>query len=128
MRAWRKFKRLFTTTDTTLVTTAETVVATLGGVSTQSADGLVQLDGFASLTTGTGVTAAVVRVRRGIDATGTLIGEATTSQIAASLPTTLAITVQDAPGEGTFSYVLTVQQTAATGNGTCTQAALTSES
>lgn len=114
------------TTDTPLVTTAETVVATLTGVSTPRKTSIT-LEGFAQLTTGASTTAVTPRIRRGSDITGTLIGEANPQQIAAAAGSTEELYIKaidpnvDLAG-GT--YVLTLQQTAASANGSNLQATL----
>lgn len=113
--------------DTTLVTTAETVVATVGGIVTPRAVTLV-IKGWAQLTTGAATTAVTPRVRRGIDATGTLVGEGNPVTLGAAAGSTEDFEIdvvdpaRDVSGD---SYVLTLQQTAATGNGSCLQAQLT---
>lgn len=112
------------TTDTPLVTTAETVVATLSGVTTGRAKN-VSLSAWAQLTTGTATTAVTPRIRRGTDATGTLIGEGnpvTVGAAAGSTETFEVATIDDGVDLAGASYVLTLQQTAATGNGSCLQA------
>jgi hypothetical protein len=53
-----------TLVDTPLVTTAETVVATVTGVSTGQAGQFVDLTGDFNVTLGTNTTAVTVRVRR----------------------------------------------------------------
>lgn len=126
MRAWQKFRRSAPTADVVVGTTVETVVASLSGVSTQSADNLIRLDGFVAIAVGTGITGLELRVRRGTDATGAVVGEVATSTPAASTPVTATISVQDTPGDGVFAYVLTVVRLAGTGNGTVTESSLTS--
>lgn len=120
----------YSETDTPLVTTAETVIATLAGVSTNQPGQTVALRGSARITTGAATTALTLRVRRD-SLTGTLVGEATPEQIEAVAGSTEGhdIYVQESdPGE--FSgrtYVLTAQQTAATGNGAALNASLECE-
>lgn len=110
----------------TLTTTTETVVATLSGVNTPRRT-TVTLRGWAQLTTGTATTTVTPRIRRGTTASGTLIGEGNAVTIGAAAGGTeeFACTAVD---EGIDlaggSYVLTLQQAAATGNGTCLQASL----
>jgi len=125
MRAWPRISQVSSTPAATITTTTETVGATLSAVSTQSADNVVVLMGYLDVTTGTGTTAVVVRVRRGVDATGTLIQQAVTEQVTAGNEISVPIFVQDTPGEvSNQSYVITVQQTAATANGTLNRASL----
>lgn len=121
---WQRTSKTAPTADTTLVTTAETVVATLSGISTQTPDAPVNLRGWLGIGTGASVTAVVLRIRR-TGLTGTLVGEAVTLSAAAATNYSLDIECQDFPGEIAGGvYVLTVSQTGATGNGTAFDAAL----
>lgn len=114
------------TADTSLVTTAETVIATLAGVTTKYGSESVRLRGWAQITAGTATTAITLRIRRS-SVTGTLVGEANPIQggVAAASTSGLDIATTDTPGDvAGQTYVLTAQQTAATGNGTALQASL----
>lgn len=117
----------YNTTDTTLTTTAEAVVATLTGTSTSQPGQQFALRGLLTLTTGAATTALTLRVRRD-GLTGTIVGEAPVDAVeaaAGSVETHEIYVEESAPGE--FSgrtYVLTCQQTAATGNGTVSAASL----
>ena len=110
--------------NTGLTTTAETVVATLTiGGDTPEGDQII-LEGFCQVTTGAGTTGLQLRVRRG-GLTGAQVGP--TSQLAAGAAAAASIGIQcsDTPGEvAGQTYVLTVQQVAATGNGTAVAANL----
>ena len=113
--------------DTPLVTTAETVVATLSGVTLPRAGMFVNLHGQATITTGTATTGVTLRVRRD-SLTGPLVSESEPDVIAAAVGSNepFTIAVQDTPGElQGATYVLTAQAVAATGNGSCTHANLT---
>lgn len=123
-RIAKKTRKTTTTVDTVVVTTTETVLVTVAGVGTDRPDLEVLLSGWCQVTTGASVTSCVLRIRRGVDATGTLIGEGNLCAAAASTADSFDIEVKDVPGEGSFSYVLTIVQTAATGNGTVTQASI----
>lgn len=117
-------------TDTSLVTTAETVIATLTGVSTNQPGQTVALRGQATITLGTGTTAIALRVRRD-SVSGALVGEPTPDQIetAAGSTETHDIYVED-QNAGEFAgrtYVLTAQQTGASGNGNALQASLAAD-
>lgn len=116
--------------DTPLVTVAETVVATLSGVSVSRPGQSVRLRGVATVTTGVATTALTLRARRD-GLAGALVGEAIVDQVeaAAGSTETHEIAVTDAaPGEiAGATYVLTVQQTAATGNGSAVHANLHAE-
>lgn len=112
------------TVDVPVVTTAETVIASVPNVSTKQPGSKVSLFGSTQFTVGTATTALTFRWRRGVDATGTLIGEANVVQIdtAAGSTEDHVHSVEDAGVDLVgASYVLTVQQTAATGNGTALQ-------
>lgn len=103
----------------------ETVIASLPNVSTQAGNP-VDLDGTADLTGGTSTTAVVLRIRRGVDATGALVGSAVTCNIAAGVRDTRSIQATDTPpGDlAGATYVLTAQQTGGTGAGTLNSAYL----
>lgn len=110
------------TGNVTLVTTAETVVATLGPVNTRQASEPVVVEADVQVTAGTGATAITPRVRRGTAITDPLVGEGNPITVAAGNTVTVGIRVVDQPGEvAGQSYVVTLQQTAATGNGTTLQ-------
>lgn len=114
------------TTDVTLTTTTETVVATISGVNTPRRT-TVTIKGWAQLTSGTGTTAVTPRIRRGTTISGTLVDEANAITIGAAAGTTeeYEITAQDENIDlAGGSYVLTLQQTGASGNGTAVQASL----
>lgn len=109
------------TATTTLVTTAETVVATLSGISTRNASEQVNFRSRAEISWGTGTTSGVVRIRRGTGITGTLVSTQPLLTVAAGNVSGNDPVAIDTPGEvANQSYVLTVQQTAATGNGSVT--------
>lgn len=116
-----------TTTNVTLTTTNETVIATLTGVSTTGPGQTVRLAGDAQITTGTNTTALTLRVRRA-SVSGTLVGEGNAVQISAAAGSTEdhSVEVEEVdPGEFMGrTYVLTAQQTAATADGAVLQAEL----
>lgn len=108
------------TVDVNVPTTTETVVATIPNVNTQDPGANVAIEATVTLTTGTATTAVVLRIRRG-SVTGTIIGEAETDTPIGAAGSTdpYSIGATDQPGEvASQNYVVTVQQTAATGNGT----------
>lgn len=109
--------------DTTVTTTAETVVLTISGVSTGSPDARVAVFGLLSMTHGTGATAVTLRVRR-TSLTGTLVGESNALSVTAGNSSeqnfgVLDTSIGEVAGQ---SYVLTAQFTGATGNSTITSA------
>lgn len=125
--------RRFTATtlvDTPIVTTAETVLATLTGVSTNQPGQTVGLSADYGITLGASTTAVTTRIRRD-SLTGTLVGEATPEQISSAAGSTERHRVffeESNPGEFIGrTYVLTVVQTAASANGNVTDASLVCE-
>lgn len=125
----RKFSG-FSSTDVPVVTTAETVIASVAGTSTNQPGQQVAIRCVVQFTVGASTTALTLRIRRD-SLTGTAVGEANVIQIstAAGSSEEHVIEVEDA-GAGEFSgrtYVCTVAQTAATGNGTALQTEMTVE-
>lgn len=113
--------------NTVLVTTAETVVATLTGVSVARPGESVRLHGVVQLDTGASTTGLTIQVRRdGI--AGAIVDEVSTDVIfaaAASRETHEIVVTDAAPGElANATYVLTVAQTAASANGSVVHASL----
>jgi hypothetical protein len=113
--------------DVPITATTETVVATLSGVSTPRRTD-VKIEGTVQITPGTNTTGLTLRIRRGTDATGVLIGEANLEIVAGAVASAEDhyLKVRDS-GVDLFNgtYVLTVQQTAATANGTALQSSMT---
>lgn len=107
-------------TDVPLVTTAETVVATLSGINTSKPGQTVRLRAFAQLTTGTNTTAVTARIRRD-SVTGTVVNEANAVTVGAAAGSTEQFDVScDDSFAGEVAgqvYVFTLQQTAASANG-----------
>lgn len=124
-RPWTRQNIVPDISPTTLTTTAETVVATVSGVTTDSPDANVILEGAVEVTPGTSTTALVVKVKRGTTTGGTQVGKTVTQSVTAPNPGSVGIQVSDIPGEGAFSYVVTVAQTGAAANGTVDAATLT---
>jgi hypothetical protein len=118
------------TADTTLVTTAETVIATLSDVSTSRPGGTVRFRGEAKLTTGGSTTAVTLRVRRD-SVSGTVVDESNAVTIEAAAGSTEDHDIQcdDSPSGEIFgaTYVLTAQQTGAAANGTAIYAYLAAD-
>lgn len=118
------------TVDTSLVTTAETVVATLTGVSTNRYGQTVSLRGLVTLTTGTNTTGVTLRLRAD-SLTGSVIGEAAADAVEAAAGSVESHEIygeDSAPGEVQGkTYVLTVAQVGASANGSATQASIEAE-
>lgn len=115
------------TVDAAVTLAVETVIATLAGVSTPRRTD-VQIEGWAQITPGTATTAITLRIRRGVDTSGVLVGEGNPEIVAGAVASTEDhyIKVRDV-GVDLFNgtYVLTAQQTAATGNGNAVQSSMT---
>lgn len=113
--------------DVPLVTTAETVVATVTGVTTDRPGQLLRLFSEYTITLGASTTAVTHRLRRDSLA-GAVVNEATTEQIETAAGSTEG---HEIAGEDSFAgevagqvYVLTVQQVGATANGTVLRSTL----
>lgn len=109
------------TANVTLTTTTETVVATLSNVDTYKPNESIRLRASAQLTTGTGTTTVTPRIRRN-SVTGTVVNEANAVTVGAAAGSTESFETQcDDSFTGEVAgqtYVFTLEQTGATGNGT----------
>lgn len=120
----------YATADTTLVTVAETVIATLAGISTNQPGQTVALKGQATVQSGGSTTGVTLRIRRdGI--AGAVVGEPPADTLfgAAGTIETHDVYAEDS-GAGEFSgrtYVLTAQQVGAAANGTVLTASLVAD-
>lgn len=118
----------YTTTDQAPVTTAETVIATVAGLSTDKPGQSVHFTGAATVLLAAGTTGVTLRVRED-SVTGTVVGEAVDDAIstAAGSVESHGIDVTHAnPGEfSSKTYVMTIVSVGATANATVQQAALT---
>lgn len=111
-----------------LVTTAETV-ALATPVLPYNAPGAqgMQVNVCVNGATGASVTSCQVRVYRGATAAGTLLGVVFQEAQGASSFYAMSGTVLDTAPGAAPQYCVTVQQVAATGNGTVTQASISAE-
>lgn len=108
------------TGDITVVTTTETILATIASVNTPRPGCKVQLFAFGQFTSGANTTGLTFRWRRGATITDTVVGESNVEQIEAAAGSTEghSVAVEDTPGEvAGQTYVFTVQATAASANG-----------
>lgn len=124
MPGWNNVYDGFQTADTSVPNITETVALTISGINTPGPGARVKLHAELEMLTGTTTSAVTPRWRRGVDATGVLIGEG--NPIGAGPTSVVNIThdVEDSPGElGNATYVLTVQQTGAGSAGTVQQVA-----
>jgi hypothetical protein len=105
----------------TVVTTAETVLATLGPFTENQAAGFgqgVAFDGNVNLTVGTGATLATLRIRNG-GLAGALVGVAQAQTVVATNQANIPISELDPTlVQANVSYVVTIALTAASANST----------
>lgn len=118
--------RVYTTAtvaNANVVTTNETVAQVSPALSVTQDGDPIQVTGTVSFTTGTATTAVTVRCRRGNGITGTVVGTAEVDTLAAAVSAPISVDFLDFPGAVAGQvYSITVQQTAATGNGTVNSA------
>lgn len=116
-----------TSADTALVTTAETAVVSSPVMSVPKNSCRCLVKGWAQLTTGTNTTSVKPRIRRGADATGTLVNEANIEQVKAAAGSTeffVSWAVDERQNVGSVQYTLTLEQAGASANGSCLQAGI----
>lgn len=119
MTIWPRNRQAASTAATSIPTTTETVLATLPPLSSDGQAQSVLLEGVAGFTVGTGTTTVTVRIRRGTGITGTAVASIAGVNVTAGNVVQIPINGVDTPGEvADQQYVLTVQQAAATANGT----------
>ncbi len=114
----------------TLVTTAETLVAYSGQAKVTFATMRAIILGWLQIVYGTGTTGIILRIRRGNGITGAVVagGNTETAGVAAAAVGDLSIKFSEQLiGQDFADYSLTVQQVAATANGTVNLAQLEAE-
>lgn len=114
------------TTNVTLTTITEEVCVTLDNLSVADSGASILLFGWVQVTSGLGATALTAKIEEGSAAGGTVVGEGNAINVnTAGHTQDLYVSGIDSPGDvASQSYVLTVTQTGATGNGTALQGAL----
>lgn len=115
------------TTDVTLVTTAETVIISSGPAVMPFRTHRVLVLAWAQLLIGAAGTHVTPRIRRGTAVGGTLVGDATAEEIktaAADREPFFIMVSEQRANEDSVEYSLTLELTAATGNSTAVQAAI----
>ena len=111
------------TVDVTLVTTAETICGTLSSVSTGRAVN-VTIKAWGQLTTGATTTAVTPRIRRGTAITDPIVGEGNPITVGAAAGSTETFdieTIDVGADIANATYIFTLQQVGAGGNGTLLQ-------
>jgi len=112
------------TTDVTLTTTTETVLVSSPRITIPKDATRIVVWGYGQLTTGAGTTAVTPRIRRGAAITDALVGLATAENVKAAAGSTEAfflLVAEELGARDSVRYSFTLQQTAATGNGTALQ-------
>lgn len=115
------------TADVTLTTTGETVIISSGLVAVPYETANLLIVAWAQLTTGTGTTGVTPRLRRGTNTAGAVVGEGNTEQVKAAAGSTEPFFIMGIDAQSpaaAVQYSLTLQQAAATGNGTALQAGI----
>src|SRR5918996_2650218 len=117
----------FSTTNVSLVTTAETVIISAPRIAVVRGSVSALILAFAQLTTGAATTTVTPRIRRGTAITDPLVGEANAVTLGAAAGSTEAFVAhagEELTGIAGVEYSLTLQQAGATGNGAALQAAI----
>jgi hypothetical protein len=115
------------TADVALVTVAETAIITSETIFVTSPEARVLVLAVAQLTTGAATTTVTPRIRRGADATGTLVGDAVPITIGAAAGSTEQYVhgvIDTLDNVDQVQYTYTLQQASASGNGSALQAAI----
>lgn len=106
-----------------VVNANETAVVNTSPYTSDGANRQVTVDAEGEITTGTGTTALVVKIRRGTTTAGAQVGQSQTITVpTAGNKVQFGIQVLDTPGEvAGQQYCCTVTQTGGTGSGTVDQ-------
>lgn len=116
------------TADTILVTVAETDVVEVGDITTGGPGKKVRVSGWAQVTAGVGTTAITAKIKEGRGTAGAVVGEGNPVTVVAGNTIEVEVETEQQPGDVDHqAYTLTIQQTAATGNGTVLQAEVVAE-
>lgn len=117
----------FSATNVTLTTTTETLIISAARVAAVRQTVRALILAVAQLTTGAATTTVTPRIRRGALVTDPLVGEANAVTIGAAAGSTeqfFGFAFEELVAAGDVQYSLTLQQAAATGNGTVLAAAI----
>ncbi len=115
------------TANVTLVTTAETVLLTAPAITPPYDATQILIMAWAQLTTGVATTTVTPRIRRGTAITDPVVGEANAENVKAAAGSTepfMIMVVETLGARAQVQYSFTLQQAAATGNGTALQGAI----
>lgn len=122
---WLRSQASVNQSNQTVVTTAETAIATLPGISLNDASESIYLRGSAIITIGTAGVTAELQVRRGNGITGSIVSVSKPVTVTAAAVAQLAVECIDTPGHlAGGQYTLTVTVASASGNSTVALASL----
>lgn len=117
----------YSSVNVTLTTTTEGVVITSDLIAPPYDAVQAVILAWCQLTSGTATTTVTPRIRRGNAITGALVGEANAENLKTAAGSTepfLIMVAEDLTRIASIQYSLTLQQAAATGNGTVLQASI----
>jgi len=123
----KPFAANHSTADVTVATTTETVAITSDPIKPRTRNPRYFIIAWCQLLVGTGTTAITPRLRRGSSTGDPLVGEGNAEAVkgaAGSRGPVMAVAIDTPVGLSDVVYSLTVQQTAATANGTVQQAGI----
>lgn len=117
----------FSQADVSVPTTTETVAIASGPVTVPFETARILITARCQLTLGTGTTGVTPRIRKGSGVTGAVVGDAILEAIKTAAGSTeqFTLTVSESVQDvANVEYAFTVQQTAASANGTVAQASI----
>ncbi len=117
----------FSTTDVTITTTTERIIIAAPEIAVTRQTVFAMILGWGQLLIGTDCTHVIPRIRRGTLITDTLIGEATSEEIktaAADREPFFIMVGEELSAAAAVEYLFSLQQTAASANGTVAHAAI----
>lgn len=123
----REIEAATTTVNVTLTTTSETVIISAPSLVLPADAVQAVILAWVQLTTGAATTTVTPRIRRGTLITSPLVGEANAENIKAAAGDTepfMIMVLENLTVLDRVVYSLTLQQAAATGNGTALQATI----
>lgn len=117
----------FSVAAVTITTTTEKIIISAPGIAVVRPTVFAMIIGWGQLLIGTGTTHVVPRIRRGTAITDTLIGDATSEEIKTAVADREPFFImvgEELSAAANVEYSFSLQQTAASANGTVDQAAI----
>ena len=117
----------FSTTNVTITTTTERVIIAAPAIAVVRPTVFAMIMAWGQLLIGTDCTHVIPRIRRGTGITDTLIGEATSEEIKTAVADREPFFImvgEELSNAASVEYLFSLQQTAASANGTVDQAAI----